>query len=230
MIARRHHIQPMIGRIQPGGGTNMYPAMEQAFVELINVDAAVKHMIVLTDGRTTSANFDRLVSRMRADGVTVTSVAIGSDADLNLMRQIAKTGGGKLFHVRSPRAIPQIVMRETRRVSRPLIYENHDGVKPLLDGDHALLSGVDTPPPIHGYVMTSLKESPLAQSLLVAPGPQSQMHPLLAVWQYGLGRTAVITTDGGQRWASDWSTWKSKPKLYSQLIRWLMPCGRRGKA
>ena len=121
-------------------------------------------------------------------------------------------------------------MRETRRVSRPLIFENPDGVNPLRDQDHALLSGVGTPPPIRGYVMTTLKESPLAQSLFVAPGPQAEVNPLLAVWQYGLGRTAVLTTDTGQRWATDWSTWSGSANLYAQLLRWLMrPAGDNGK-
>ncbi len=53
-------------------------------------------------------------------------------------------------------------------------------------------------------------------------------NPILSVWQYGLGRTAVLSTDGGERWASSWAKWPGHEKFYSQLIRWLMrPMGIR---
>lgn len=229
-IGQRSHMLPMIGRIRAGGGTNMFPAMRQAFAELARVEASVKHMIVLTDGQTNPGDFLGLVEQMKDAGITVTSVAIGQDADVNLLRRIANAGGGKVYHVISPKAIPQIVMRESRRVSRPLIFESGPGVQPQITYSHELLLGVDTPPPIHGYVMTTMKDSPLAQSLITAPGPQDTPHPILAVWQYGLGRSAVLTTDGGQRWASDWNAWPGDAKLMGQLVRWLMrPAGDTGQ-
>lgn len=229
-IGQRSHMLPMIGRIRPGGGTDMYPAMRQAFAQLVRADASVKHMVVLTDGQTSPGDFLGLVKQMKDAGITVTSVAIGEGADVNLLRQIANSGAGKLYHVISPKAIPQIVMRESRRVSRPLIFESGAGVQPQITYSHELLEGVDTPPPIRGYVMTTMKDSPLAQLLITAPGPQEVNQPVLAVWQYGLGRSAVLTTDGGQRWASDWNGWSGGAKLLSQLVRWLMrPAGDTGQ-
>ncbi len=229
-VGQRSHMLPMIGRIRPGGGTDMFPAMRQAFAQLTRADASVKHMIVLTDGQTNPGDFLGLVQEMKDAGITVTSVAIGQGADVDLLRRIANAGGGKLYHVISPKAIPQIVMRESRRVSRPLIFESGEGVQPQITYSHELLAGIDTPPPIHGYVMTTMKDSPLAQSLITAPGPQETNHPVLAVWQYGLGRSAVLTTDGGQRWANDWNAWSGDAKLVSQLVRWLMrPAGDTGQ-
>ena len=228
-VAGRRHMLPMIARLQPGGGTDMYPAMERGLVQLSRVNASTKHMIVLTDGQTTPNNFRQLTRKMKEAGITVSAVAIGQGADVGLLQQIASTGGGKLYHVLSPKAIPRIVMRETRRVSRPLIYENADGVQPEIVFPHALLSGVGTPPPIRGYVMTTPKDSPLAQVLITAPGPQQSEQPVLAVWQYGLGRAAALTTDGGQRWASPWGGWAGHAKLVAQLVRWTMrPSGDTG--
>ncbi|WP_417737908.1 VWA domain-containing protein [Rosistilla oblonga] len=229
-VAGRTHMLPMVSRITAGGGTVMYPAMERAFIGLSQTEAAVKHMIVLTDGHTTPNDFGPLTRRMKQQGITVSSVAIGKDADLALMREIASIGSGKMYHVHSPRGIPRIVMRETRRVSRPLIFEQPAGVQPQLAQDHPLIQGVGSPPPIRGYVMTTAKDSPLAQVLMSAAGPQNSQQPVLAVWQYGLGRTAVLTTDGGQRWASDWRTWDDRKKLIAQLMRWLnRPAGDAGK-
>ncbi len=228
-VAGRTHMIPMISRISPGGGTDMFPAMEQGFRTLRKVDAAAKHMIVLTDGQTAPNQFGSLTQQMKAAGITVTSVAIGDGADLALLREIATTGGGKLYHVLSPRAIPKIVMRESRRISRPLIYEDPNGFDPRVEIPHVILNGIGTPPPISGYVMTTAKDSVLVQTLLSAPVPQKSEHPILATWQYGLGRSAVLTTDGGQRWASSWTSWPGQAKLTSQLVRWLMrPSGETG--
>lgn len=43
--------------------------------------------------------------------------------------------------------------------------------------------------------------------------------PLLARWRYGLGRTAVFTSDVKNRWAADWLTWEGYGKFWSQLVR-----------
>lgn len=230
-IGGRSHIYPLISRIQPGGGTVMYPAMQMGYNSLRRSDASVKHMIILTDGQTAPDDFQGLTREMKKAGITVTAVAIGTDADVNLLRQVSTAGGGKLFHVLSPRAIPQVVMREARRVARPLIYENETGFRPKVDYPHAILTGLDPVlPPLTGYVMSTPKDSPLVQQLLSSPLPTGQANPVLSVWQYGLGRTAVLATDGGKRWSSSWSTWSGHEKFYSQLVRWLMrPTGDTGK-
>ena len=220
-VGGRTHLMPRISRIGVGGGTDMFPAMRRGFAELAKTDAAVKHMIVLTDGMTPENSFPSLTRRMRESGITVTSVAIGNDADVSLMRQIATLGGGKLYHVLSPRAVPQIVMRESRRIARPLIFEDERGFEPVVELPHAILQGVGAPPPIYGYVLTTAKENPLVQTLITSPLPSSGRHPILATWQYGLGRTAVVTTDGGQRWSKDWKEWAGGRKLFAQLTQWL---------
>jgi hypothetical protein len=95
-----------------------------------------------------------------------------------------------------------------------------------------MLDGIDrVMPPIRGFVLTQTKDSPLAQVLIQSPKPDApQNATVLAVWTYGLGRTAVLTTDAGARWASQWTEWPGYDKFYSQLVRWLMrPTGDTGK-
>ncbi len=127
---------------------------------------------------------------------------------------------------------PRIFQREARRVSRPLVYEPDGGAVPEVIFPHPMLDGVDRVlPPISGFVLTQTKESPLAQVLIQSPKPDSPENAtVLAVWTYGLGRTAVLTTDAGARWASSWTEWEGYDKFYSQLVRWLMrPTGDTGK-
>src|SRR5690606_34702875 len=70
-----------VGRIAASGGTDLYPGMERAYQSLKRADASVKHMIVLTDGQTPPNQYASLASRMRAEKITVTGIAVGPDAD-----------------------------------------------------------------------------------------------------------------------------------------------------
>jgi Mg-chelatase subunit ChlD len=220
--ADRQRIQARISRITSDGGTNMEPAMRQGYTALRNCKASVKHMIVLTDGQTFGANFERMASDERQRNITTTAIAVGPDADRQLLRNIALRGGGKYYEVTNPKAIPRVFTRETRRVLRPLIHEDPSGITPQTVGFHELLAGVGDFPPFKGYVLTTPKDNPLVEVPIIATKPNNEHNPVLATWTFGLGRSAVLTTDAGQRWATAWPEWSSYDKLFVQLVRWSM--------
>ncbi|MEZ6112766.1 MAG: glutamine amidotransferase [Pirellulaceae bacterium] len=88
---------------------------------------------------------------------------------------------------------------------------------------HEVLSGIDGQlPPITGYVLTTVKPNPLVEIGLATNRHSEPNNTILATWQYGLGRTAVLTTDVGQRWATAWTDWPNYEKLLTQLVRWSM--------
>jgi hypothetical protein len=80
-------------------------------------------------------------------------------------------------------------------------------------------------------VLTTVKENPLVEVAIRSPEPaDAQNATILAAWTYGLGRTAVVTTDAGHRWATAWTQWAGYDKFYGQLVRWAMrPSSDRGK-
>ncbi|WP_158545251.1 VWA domain-containing protein [Bremerella cremea] len=219
----RQFVLQMISRLGADGGTNMFPAMEDGFRQLEANEAAVKHMIVLTDGQTSPADFARLTQQISARGITVSTVAVGQDADVRLLNQIAAMGRGKYYQVTSPKAIPRIFMQEARRVARPLIFEKETGIQPYLAGDHEILKGLPSAfLPVKGYVMTTPKDSPLVDIPLMLPEPVGQSNALLATWQYGIGRSVCWTSDAGQRWTHDWTGWDGFEKQFLQMVRWSM--------
>jgi uncharacterized membrane protein len=221
-----------VDAIGSGGGTDMYPGMVQGFADLRKAEASVKHMIVLTDGQTPDAAFTKLVSDMRKANITVSTVAVGDDANVPLLSSIATGGKGKFYAVTNARALPRIFLREVRRVARPLVFEPSAPVTPVVvDGDHEILRGVEAGvPPITGLVLTSVKQNPLVEVLLRSPQPATPDNAtLLATWTYGAGKAAVFTTDAGRRWATAWTEWDGYDKFFSQLIRWAMrPSGDAG--
>ncbi len=219
------------------GGTNMYPALTLAYEQLAQAaDAGVRHIVLLTDGMTEGAGYQQLVEQMRKDqNVTLSTVAVGADADVKLLEQLARAGGGRFHQALSPSSLPRIFQQEARIVARPLIFQRDAGFQPRLTMPHEILKGIsDALPPITGYVLTSKKENPLVEVAAISPvGPDDSTadnRTILAGWTYGLGKAVALTTDAGQRWASFWTSWPYYDKLFAQIVRWSMrPAGDQGK-
>src|SRR6185437_5077739 len=72
-------------------------------------------------------------------------------------------------------------------------------------------------PPLSGFVATTRKDR--AVTALEAESGQ----PLLAHWQYGLGRVVAWTSEAQQGWASEWSKWPDAAQFWSQAVRWALP-------
>jgi hypothetical protein len=91
-VGKGDWISDRLASLQSDGGTDLYKAMVEAYRGIAAKPAAIKHVIVLSDGLTDKADFHALVGRMAHDGITVSTVSVGSDADVQLMADIAKDG------------------------------------------------------------------------------------------------------------------------------------------
>ncbi len=90
----------------------------------------------------------------------------------------------------------------------------------MLDAPHPTLRGFapGSLPEIKGYIATTPR--PQAEVVLRATGEDD---PLLAVWQYGLGRAIAWTSDAGQEWAQSWPGWPEYGRYWAQLLRYTVP-------
>lgn len=212
-LSSRSTVQSQIATIVPGGGTFIFPAMQEAFSDLSRVQAKVKHMIVLTDGHSQPGPFQQLASQIRGDGITISTLAVGEGADVGLLQIIAETGGGSFYLAKDPTSIPRIFTQDTMIHSGRLIRE--DAFRPRLVEDHPMVRGLPSPwPVLLGYVRT------LPRNTARVPLLTDQGDPLLAVWQFGLGRVTAFTSDAKSRWASLWvAGWPGFGQLWAQIIR-----------
>ncbi len=220
-IARR------LATIDSGGGTNMYPALEQAESALLGANTSLKHIIVLTDGRSTPGAFEALARDCARAGITISAIAIGPDADRPLLARLARLGGGRTYVADSARPLPQIFARETVLASRSGLYEHPFTPKLLPAIDERIMVGFDAPniPPLHGHVVTAAK--PTAQISLVRPTADGA-DPILAYWQVGLGRTVAFTSGLWPQWGPQWVTWPGFGKLWTQAVRYVARVGNPG--
>ncbi len=201
-----------IAELRSGGGTVLASALEEAYRALSEIEAAGKHLLILSDGLTREADFPVLVANLREAMVTVSTVSVGTEADRSLMEAIAADGGGRSYHSDSLDDIPQIFAGETSLVAREAVVE--EPFFPVPGEESPLLAGIDpwSTPALGGYVVTFPKTT--TRIVLEAPGAA----PLLAHWRYGLGRSVVMTSGLDDRWGGEWVRWSEFPRFAGQAV------------
>ncbi len=207
-------INSQISTINAGGGTNIHPGMTAGREALNRVKTKVKHMIVLTDGQTGGSGYQQLAAQMNHEGITISTVAVGAGAATGLLQTIAAAGGGKFYQTLDPTNIPSIFTQDAMTHMGRLIRE--DAFRPTQAESHIMLKGcpVADSPELLGYVKTNRR--PQAQVPLVT----DIGDPLLAHWQYGLGKVTAFTSDCKSRWAALWITsWPSYNQFWAQVLR-----------
>lgn len=116
--ARKSLFKQRIRRLKAGGGTNIQAALTTAAKAIEQIQSGIKHIILLSDGRTEPANFQRLVQKIQREGATISTVAVGKDAHDQLLSKIADWGNGSSYFTRDFNRIPQIFTMEARNVRK----------------------------------------------------------------------------------------------------------------
>lgn len=203
-----------IGEIQPQGGTSILPALDEAFNVLSKADTKLKHIILLTDGQAEQNGYDGLVEKMKSAGITLSTVAVGSGADVNLLSDLAKKGNGRYYFTNEFTNLPQIFTKETTIAGKE--YINNRSFYPQAQDSSQILSGIDAVAQLKGYIGATVK--PRADVVLVSDTEE----PILSTWQYGLGRTAAWTSDMNGRWTDEWLASNEGPQIIRNLVSWVM--------
>jgi uncharacterized membrane protein len=208
--------------MQPGDPITYVPYLQGSFNVLKRTTARVKHIILLGDGDAEDPNYENVVKRIRAGGVTVSTVATNGQgfADFQTMRNIARWGGGRYYQADNAASIPKIFLREARTVSRSGIitgkfFPQELSANPMLQD----LRGV---PPLYGYVATTPK--PTGEMVLVS----KKLDPVLAGWQFGLGRSVAWTSDAAGLWTRDWLQAPGANRFWANLVSWTLPATQGG--
>lgn len=217
---KREMLQAILN-IGTGGGTVLEPAYRMAISALEATEAAVKHIIVLSDGRlydgqgpfdpSRQADFGALAAAALASDITTSTIAIGDSADFERLTAIAAAGGGRYYEALDAATLPRIFSNEALTATRALLIDvpTTPRARP-----NQLVAFPDALPPVDAYIATALRSD--AQALLVGRADE----PLLAVRRAGLGRTAALTTDLNA-WAGAFGAWVDLGGALGTLARWL---------
>jgi uncharacterized membrane protein len=173
----------------------------------------LKHIIVFSDGDP-GAPTQSLMQEIVGDKITVSTVLISGHAGPDTMMRMADEGHGRFYNVMSPNDLPQIFIKETAVILKSAIYE--EPFKPQVRSISEVIRGISATeyPTLLGYVATTPKaraETPLWSD---------KGDPLLAHWQYGLGRAVAFTSDAKAKWGRQWLNWDKYRQFWSQIGQW----------
>lgn len=207
---------PKILAIAPGGGgIYVYDSLIEAQRIVEKSTKLTRFVILLADGSDSEKQdgVRDLVRRMnQQSNTTLTVVAIGDGSDVPFLKNVASAGRGR-FHLTDKAAtLPTIFTEEAALAQRSYIVEQ--AFFPKQNSASPILSGITAVPQLLGYIASTPK--PSAQVVLRA----NDSDPLLATWQYGLGRAVAFTSDATGRWGKQWVQWQDFPKFWAQTIRW----------
>ena len=211
-------VKATIASMSLGDPGSYGPDLNAASQQLVKSKAGLKHIILLGDGDATGDNYGPIVTAIHDQGITVSTVSAGSfGTNPGLMQQIAAWGHGRFYNSTSVRDVPQIFLKETNEALKPWIVEGT--IAPHLASLLEALPGVplNTMPALTGYVATT----PRAAADVILQSPQND--PLLATWEYGLGRVMAWTSDGQGRWSADLLRWPSANRFFGDVVRYTLP-------
>ncbi len=213
----RASIKRLISGITPDGGTQIAPALTEAYQRILPQSAVYKHIVLLTDGISEEGDSMTLTKEAVAHHVTISTVGLGQDVNRAFLEKVAQSAEGKSYFLNDPSGLEQILLRDVEEHTGVTAVEK--SIQPKVVKQAEILDGVgmEQAPALRGYVRFQAR--PTSDTILEA----DRGDPLFVRWQYGLGRSAVFTSDAKNRWAVDWVTWPGFDRLWANIFRDLLP-------
>ncbi len=209
-------LENAIASFAADGQTNVQAGLAEAYKALQGVQARRKHIILLTDGWVRTGDLTALARDMQEQGITLSIVAAG-EGSAEYLLALSQIGGGAYYPATNIFNVPEIFLKETVKSVGKYIVE--EPFYPLPGNPSPILSGIDETrlPALLGYNGTTAKNT--ARLDLLTP----KGDPLLAAWQYGLGRSVAWTSDMRGQWAKDWLAWNDFARFAAQLVQNVLP-------
>ncbi len=221
----RSLIKRLVAGITPDGGTQIAPALGEAFRKISAANGTFKHIVLLTDGISEEGDSLELSREAASKRVTISTVGLGQDVNRAYLEKVATLANGKAYLLNDPAGLERILLKDVMEHTGSTAVEKL--LQPSVQKQTEILEGVgmETAPTLKGYVRFIAK--PTAETILTI---DAKKDPLLTRWQYGLGRAAVFASDAKSRWAANWVTWPGYDKFWLNLVRDLLPHAHAGEA
>jgi Mg-chelatase subunit ChlD len=208
-----------------GGGIYIYEALVASAQMISASKAQTKHIILFSDAADAeqSAHYEEIVEKLRQADVTVSVVGLGTehDCDANLLKDIARRGGGECYFSDNPDEIPRIFAQDTFTIARSTFVDEPTPLQ--LTAGYSLLGTAprEAPPPLGGYNLCYLRP----QANLAALTGDEYKAPVVASWNAGNGRVLCYLGEADGKYSGAFARWREAGEFYATLARWA--AGRR---
>jgi uncharacterized membrane protein len=220
----RSTIKRIVSGITPDGGTQIAPALAEAYRQIQKSKATYRHIVLLTDGISEEGDSIPLSKEAASNRITISTVGLGQDVNRAYLEKIAVNAKGRPYFLTDPSGLEQILIKDVMEHTGSTAIEK--AIVPVVMKKSAVLDGVpmESAPPLRGYVKFVAKSG--ADTILSV----DKKDPLFASWQFGLGRSAVFTSDAKSRWAEQWVGWEGFDRFWVNIFRDLLPHTQAGEA
>lgn len=224
-------IKRLIAGITPDGGTQIAPALNEAYRRILPIPATYRHIVLLTDGISEEGDSLTLARDAGNNRVTISTVGLGQDVNRAYLEKIAAYAKGKSYFLNEPAGLEQLLLKDVKEHTGSTAIEKPTRAELIHPSE--LLDHVDitSAPALAGYIRFEMK--PTADEILAVDNPAAGANakdPLLSEWQYGLGRAAIFASDAKSRWAASWVSWNGFDRLWTNIFRDLLPRGGESEA
>ena len=212
-----------VRRVQSmGGGIYVYEGLRAAWGELKKAPQGQRHVILFSDAADSEqpGSYPELISEMVSQNTTVSVIGLGTDADVDaqLLQDIARRGGGRIFFNEDATALPALFAQETVAVARSTFVDEPVGVEPTSGWLEVSSKLIENLPMVDGYNLSYLRDGASA----AATARDDYQPPLVAFWNRGGGRVAAISFPLGGEYSARVRRWPEFGDFTQTLARWLM--------
>lgn len=233
-LTRVLDLESIINRIEgirsQGGGIYVYEALEAAGEELAKArEYRTRHIILFSDASDSvnPGGYERLLKGYEEEGISVSVIGLGTEHDphAELLKDIARLGGGNIMFTDDPEELPRLFTQDTMQVARNTFIKKDEsqpaGISGELFPEEARLMGefdFGPFPRVDGYNLTYLKPD-ATQS---AVSSDEYRAPWAAFWYRGLGRSAAVTMEVAGEYTGEFGRWSFYDEFLINHARWLM--------
>src|SRR5262245_7222539 len=204
-----------------GGGIFVFEALTTAADMLLKAESGTRHIILFSDAADSEepGKYRELLQQCEQSGVTVSVIGLGkpTDVDADLLRDIARRGGGQIFFTERAEELPRLFAQDTIIVARSMFLDQPAPIQ--FTGGLITLTGKQFTglPSVGGYNLTYLRP----KANLAAVTTDEYKAPVVASWQAGGGRVLNYLGEADGQYTGAMAGWKDAGDFFTSLARWV---------
>ena len=209
-------------RIQStGGGIYVYTGLKEAWNQLKSATQGQRHIILFADAADAEepGDYVNLLHEVTSAGATVSVIGMGNetDVDAEFLKDVARLGNGRIFFNADASSLPAIFAQETIAVARSAFIDEPVAVTPSASWLELAARPLDWLSEVDGYNLSYLRDGATA----AATSADEYAAPLIAFWQRGAGRVAVVSFPLGGDFSARVRAWPAFGDFARTLGRWV---------
>ncbi|WP_294238595.1 vWA domain-containing protein [uncultured Sphingomonas sp.] len=206
-------VERAIGRMQAQGASVLFPALQEAFYGLKDLDARYKHILVISDGGVAEDRYQQLIRHIAENRINLSTVAVGGQVDdEKSMADWARVGRGRFYSVPDEFNLVELDFNQPQTRPDPGYRSGRIGVRSVARSGGWDGVRLGAPPPLSGYVPTRARHE--AETLLRTDGGD----PILSSWPVGSGRVTAMMTEPLGAGTANWRGWADYGRWLARVL------------